>query len=292
MHRTTAIDDDIMLLDLHGELLVRLGDRLRPKDGAPLEENLKRAKKDFRSAAAYLRPLATRTAQRPPLKPGPGLMEDEEPGPDDVISDVDSWSLPPSPHPDTPPHTPPLAPSASELQRPPLNPVPPLAEDEWPGPAGPVFPMDSWSPPPTPHPASLPPTPPLTPSAPEFVPGDQYHLTADFAQWCGPGPCVGDDELVELDIPEWYYRADTEEPGPSHTPGGRKKRGKSNKRRSHLEDCWINMVWHLVVRMKMEATENFRAIRSGPCPTEDMIFAIRDYLSVRFTFAFFWAMVK
>ena len=106
MHLSSDIDNDMVLLDLHGELLVRLRDRLRPKDGVPLGENLKRAKKDFRSAAAYLRPLATRTEQRPPLKPIPSLAEDERPGPDDLVFPMDSWSPPPTPHPTSLPPTP------------------------------------------------------------------------------------------------------------------------------------------------------------------------------------------
>ena len=71
-------------------------------DGVPLGDNIKRAKRDFRSAAAFLEPLATRTAQRPPLNPSPPLMEDEEPGPSDGIFGAFSGPLSPPP---TPPVT-------------------------------------------------------------------------------------------------------------------------------------------------------------------------------------------
>ena len=96
------------------------------------------------------------------------------------------------------------------------------------------------------RPLSPPPTPPLTPSAPEFVPGSDFHLTDHVASLCGPGFCNDEDSEVDLDIPEWYYRAVEIGPG---SPDMRKneREGKRNDRHDLVLDQWSHFSWSSLV---------------------------------------------
>ena len=55
-----------MLLDLHAELLQRIGLQLQPDPEVPLLVNVCHARRDIRDAIAYLSPLAVRTSPREP----------------------------------------------------------------------------------------------------------------------------------------------------------------------------------------------------------------------------------